>query len=124
MLPVGLIWPLEAIPTWLLYISYCLPMTFAGEAMRSILGRGNVIVMTYFRYKLISLAILFSFPNPLTSAPLSLYSHLAQHARLPLSHFTGHPSVLASNSLAVLSSIHATTFPQAILSNSPTAQVY
>lgn len=36
----GIIWPLEAMPTWLQYISYCLPMTFAAESMRSILSRG------------------------------------------------------------------------------------
>jgi hypothetical protein len=41
-----------------------------------------------------------SFPNPLTSAPSSLYSHLAQPARLPF-FFSGHPSVLASNSRSV-----------------------
>ncbi|XP_074652584.1 ABC transporter G family member 20-like isoform X2 [Tubulanus polymorphus] len=36
----GIIWPIEAIPTWLRYISYGLPITFPAEAMRCILGRG------------------------------------------------------------------------------------
>jgi hypothetical protein len=46
-----------------------------------------------------------SFPNPLISAPSSLYNHLAQPAHLPLSHFSIHPFVLTSNSLVVLSAI-------------------
>ncbi|XP_041373715.1 ABC transporter G family member 20-like isoform X1 [Gigantopelta aegis] len=36
----GVIWPIEAIPEWLRYISVCLPMTYASEAMRSVLSRG------------------------------------------------------------------------------------
>lgn len=36
----GIIWPLQSMPVWLQYISYCLPMTLAGESMRSILSRG------------------------------------------------------------------------------------
>jgi hypothetical protein len=63
-----------------------------------------------------------SFPNPLTSAPLSLCNQLAQPARLPLSHFSVHPSVIALNSLVVLSAIlplfFGTTFTKVILSNS------
>lgn len=38
---VGIIWPIEAIPEWLRYISICLPQTYAAEAMRCILSRGN-----------------------------------------------------------------------------------
>jgi hypothetical protein len=77
----------------------------------------------------------FSFPNPLISAPSSLYNHLAQPARLPLSHFSVHPSALASNSLVVLSAIvplylkqspsfHAVTFPKVIVSNSFSANFH
>lgn len=40
MLLSGIIWPLQAIPTWLKYISYALPTTWAAESMRSILLRG------------------------------------------------------------------------------------
>lgn len=36
----GIIWPLEAIPTGLQYISKILPMTYATEAMRCIMSRG------------------------------------------------------------------------------------
>jgi ABC-type multidrug transport system permease subunit len=36
----GVIWPLEGIPKGLNYVSYCLPTTWAAEAMRSILIRG------------------------------------------------------------------------------------
>ncbi|XP_077995446.1 ABC transporter G family member 20-like [Glandiceps talaboti] len=40
MLLSGLIWPLEAIPYPLRYLSYCLPQTFATEALRCIMFRG------------------------------------------------------------------------------------
>ncbi|KAI0241754.1 ABC transporter G family member 20 [Lamellibrachia satsuma] len=40
MLLSGIIWPIESMPLWLRYIGYCLPMTFAAEALRSILARG------------------------------------------------------------------------------------
>lgn len=36
----GIIWPLEAIPEWMRYISMCLPMTYGSQAMRAILSRG------------------------------------------------------------------------------------
>ena len=36
----GILWPLQAMPTWLKYISYIFPTTHAAEAMRSIFGRG------------------------------------------------------------------------------------
>jgi hypothetical protein len=39
----------------------------------------------------------FSSLNPLISVLSSLYNHLAQPARLPLSHFSVHPSVLTSS---------------------------
>lgn len=42
----GIIWPLEAIPTSLQYISKILPMTYATEAMRCIMSRGWDL--TYF----------------------------------------------------------------------------
>ena len=41
LLFLGIIWPLEAIPEWLRYISICLPQTYAAEAMRCVLSRGN-----------------------------------------------------------------------------------
>lgn len=45
----GIIWPLESMPVWLRYFSYCLPMTYAAEAMRCILARGenSVCRLTY-----------------------------------------------------------------------------
>ncbi|XP_060578520.1 ABC transporter G family member 20-like isoform X2 [Ruditapes philippinarum] len=36
----GILWPIEAMPIWLRYVSYVSPMTFACEAMRCILARG------------------------------------------------------------------------------------
>jgi ABC-type multidrug transport system permease subunit len=36
----GVLWPIEAMPTWLQYISYGLPTTYAAKSMRSIMGRG------------------------------------------------------------------------------------
>ncbi len=36
----GIIWPLEAVPMGLRYISYMLPTTWAAGAMRSIMSRG------------------------------------------------------------------------------------
>lgn len=36
----GVLWPLEAIPQGLRYISYGLPTTWAVEAMRSLMLRG------------------------------------------------------------------------------------
>ncbi|XP_060081925.1 ABC transporter G family member 20-like [Ylistrum balloti] len=36
----GIIWPVEAMPHWLHYISICLPMTYGADAMRAILSRG------------------------------------------------------------------------------------
>ncbi|OWF47833.1 ABC transporter G family member 20 [Mizuhopecten yessoensis] len=36
----GIIWPVEAMPQWLRYISVCLPMTYGADAMRAILSRG------------------------------------------------------------------------------------
>jgi len=40
MLLSGILWPLEAMPVALRYISYALPQTLACEAMRAILLRG------------------------------------------------------------------------------------
>ncbi len=37
----GIIWPLEAMPVWMRYLGYCLPNTYAAQAMRSILARGE-----------------------------------------------------------------------------------
>lgn len=45
---VGIIWPLEAIPEWLRYISICLPQTYAAEAMRCVLSRGMSFVFLFF----------------------------------------------------------------------------
>lgn len=36
----GVIWPLEGMPVFLRYISYCLPTTTPAESMRAIMGRG------------------------------------------------------------------------------------
>jgi len=36
----GVIWPIEAIPTWFVWISYCLPTTWSADAMRSVMTRG------------------------------------------------------------------------------------
>ncbi|XP_062499553.1 ABC transporter G family member 20-like [Corticium candelabrum] len=36
----GIIWPIEAMPLWLRYISYCLPTMYAAKSMRSIMSRG------------------------------------------------------------------------------------
>ncbi|XP_069115666.1 ABC transporter G family member 20-like isoform X2 [Argopecten irradians] len=40
LLMSGIIWPIEAMPQWLRYISICLPMTYGADAMRAILSRG------------------------------------------------------------------------------------
>jgi len=37
----GVIWPLEAIPKGISYISYALPTTWAAEAIRSVMTRGG-----------------------------------------------------------------------------------
>ncbi|MGZ4932864.1 MAG: ABC transporter permease [Halobacteriota archaeon] len=36
----GIIWPIEAIPTWLRPVSYLIPTTYAVEAVRSVMMRG------------------------------------------------------------------------------------
>lgn len=36
----GIIWPLQGEPTWLQYISYILPTTWAAGSMRAMMGRG------------------------------------------------------------------------------------
>ncbi|XP_012942844.1 ABC transporter G family member 20-like [Aplysia californica] len=36
----GIIWPIEAMPNWMMKISYFLPMTYPTYAVRSIMGRG------------------------------------------------------------------------------------
>lgn len=41
---VGIIWPVECIPYPLRYISMALPQTYASEALRCIMYRGNVCV--------------------------------------------------------------------------------
>jgi ABC-type multidrug transport system permease subunit len=50
----GILWPLEAMPTALRYISYTLPQTCACEAMRAILLRGwgltHPMVARYLTY--------------------------------------------------------------------------
>lgn len=40
MLLSGVIWPIQAIPSWLRYVSYALPTTWAAESMRSVMLRG------------------------------------------------------------------------------------
>ncbi len=36
----GVVWPIEGISTYLRYLSYALPQTYAIEALRSIFARG------------------------------------------------------------------------------------
>ena len=36
----GIIWPIQAIPEWLMYVSEGLPLTIATDALRSVMGRG------------------------------------------------------------------------------------
>jgi len=36
----GIIWPSEAVPVWLNWLSYSLPTTWTAEAMRSVVIRG------------------------------------------------------------------------------------
>ena len=43
----GIIWPIQAMPKALSYISLVLPQTYASEALRAVLFRG----MLYFRLK-------------------------------------------------------------------------
>ncbi|XP_052062173.1 ABC transporter G family member 20-like isoform X2 [Mytilus californianus] len=51
----GIIWPLEAIPEWMRYISMCLPMTYGSQAMRSILSRGwDITFMEVWRGYLVT----------------------------------------------------------------------
>ncbi|XP_078325748.1 ABC transporter G family member 20-like isoform X1 [Crassostrea virginica] len=53
----GIIWPLEAIPEWLRYISICLPQTYAAEAMRCVLSRGwTLLDMPVWRGYLVNTA--------------------------------------------------------------------
>jgi len=40
LLMSGVIWPVEAIPTWISWLSYSLPTTWAAAALRSIMIRG------------------------------------------------------------------------------------
>ncbi|KAK7499796.1 hypothetical protein BaRGS_00008887 [Batillaria attramentaria] len=40
LLTSGIIWPIQAVPAWLEYISEALPLTIATDALRSIMGRG------------------------------------------------------------------------------------
>ena len=43
----GVIWPLEGMPVFLRYISYCLPTTTPAESMRAIMGRGGCLLCVY-----------------------------------------------------------------------------
>lgn len=53
----GIIWPLEAIPEWLRYVSICLPQTYAAEAMRCVLSRGwTLLDMPVWRGYLVNTA--------------------------------------------------------------------
>uniref|UniRef100_K1RT46 ABC transporter G family member 20 n=1 Tax=Magallana gigas TaxID=29159 RepID=K1RT46_MAGGI len=54
---LGIIWPLEAIPEWLRYVSICLPQTYAAEAMRCVLSRGwTLLDMPVWRGYLVNTA--------------------------------------------------------------------
>lgn len=50
-------------PTWLRYISYCLPLTFPAEAMRSILGRGAYRTVIYYLHLLVEFSGEISRPS-------------------------------------------------------------
>lgn len=41
MYTVGVLWPLEGMPTALRYIGSILPMTYPAQAMRAAMGRGT-----------------------------------------------------------------------------------
>ncbi|KAK3107884.1 hypothetical protein FSP39_024401, partial [Pinctada imbricata] len=56
----GIIWPLEAIPEWMRYVSICLPMTYAAEAMRCVLSRGwDILYLPVWRGYLVNTAWAF-----------------------------------------------------------------
>lgn len=40
LLTSGIIWPIQAVPRWLEYVSEALPLTIATDALRSVMGRG------------------------------------------------------------------------------------
>ncbi|XP_070203140.1 ABC transporter G family member 20-like [Littorina saxatilis] len=40
LLTSGIIWPIQAVPEWLMYVSEALPLTIATDALRSVMGRG------------------------------------------------------------------------------------
>ena len=60
----GVLWPLEGMPGWLRYISYCLPSTLPAEAMRGVMGRGKVSSVITIKisgdYTTIFLALIFT----------------------------------------------------------------
>ena len=51
MMYVGSLWPLEAMPTWLRYISYTFPLTAAAQASKAIMGRGIIVILTLCQTK-------------------------------------------------------------------------
>ncbi|KAL5019992.1 hypothetical protein ScPMuIL_002884 [Solemya velum] len=56
MLISGILWPIEAMPQWIRYISMCLPMTYAAEAIRCVLSRGwDVTEFLVYRGYLVSI---------------------------------------------------------------------
>ena len=52
----GLFFPLSALPNWMRFIDYCMPLTYAGDAMRTIMVKGqglnaisnDLIILTLF----------------------------------------------------------------------------
>ena len=57
--PAGIIWPVECIPYPLRYISLALPQTYASEALRCIMYRGNVYThcTTRARFIMVQVAV-------------------------------------------------------------------
>jgi ABC-type uncharacterized transport system permease subunit len=40
----GIIWPIQAVPEWLMYISEALPLTIPTNTLRFIMGRGEQLI--------------------------------------------------------------------------------
>jgi ABC-2 type transport system permease protein len=56
MFVTGVFFPLSSVPNWMRYIAYCLPLTYANEAMRTIMIKGqglsaistDLIILSFF----------------------------------------------------------------------------
>lgn len=69
---VGIIWPVECIPYPLRYMSLALPQTYASEALRCIMYRGNIYVLHYSH--------LFYSKLPALAYGSHLWTHECTHA--------------------------------------------